>query len=32
LFIEEGDLIKVDTRTNEYQSRVNKWKLRSMIF
>ena len=24
LFIEEGDLIKVDTRTNEYQSRVNK--------
>ena len=24
LFIEEGDFIKVDTRTNEYQSRVNK--------
>ena len=24
LFIEEGDFIKVDTRTNEYQNRVNK--------
>ena len=24
LFIEKGDFIKVDTRTNEYQSRVNK--------
>ncbi len=24
LFIEEGDFIKVDTRTNEYQSKVNK--------